>query len=454
MAVVAPFRGIIYNSQKMTDLSSVITPPYDVISPEQQDSYHALHPYNIIRVDLGKQNPQDTEKDNRYTRAALLFDLWQREKVLVRDPSPAIYIYKVHYSLPERGDLVRTGLISLVGLEPFDSGVIRPHEQTFSRPKMDRLQLLEHCRAQFCPIFSFYVDPEDAIQNLLSSRAPSQPFIDYNDNQGLRHQVWRVTDPPALKSVQGLFQEKALYVADGHHRYETGLNFKAAMQKHDPHLRKDSPFNFTLMFLCNAKDPGLVILPVHRLLCGKAAPDDKVFEERIRRNFQIERFPFAPENRKKVGREFLDRLKAKGKESPTIGVFTLSPPFFYLLTLKGDYLGEKGDESVHPLLGKLDVVVLSRLILEKVIGFDREELDHEGVIEYLSDTQKALETVESGRCRMAFILNPTTIDQIRVIAEASLIMPRKSTFFYPKTPTGLVMNIMNDNESISVEPQP
>jgi len=448
MAILAPFRGLIYNPDKITDLSRVITPPYDVISPQQQEALYARHPYNMIQLDLGKNLPGDSPTFNRYTRAARLLKGWQKEKVLVREPKPAIYLYRIHYSFPGQGRRQRTGFIALLGLEPFDSGMVRPHEKTFSGIKVDRFHLLDHCQAQFCPIFSFYEDPENQVVELLSSRAHSEPFIDYQDDDGIRHQLWRVTDKAVLNKVQKDFQEKRVYIADGHHRYETGLAYKQAMQERVPDSPSGSPFNFTLMFLCNMHDPGLAILPTHRVLCQFSEERLAHFEKDIAEDFQVERFPFKPATRKKVKQAFLARMEEKAREGQVLGVYSAAPPTLYLLTLKGACLEGACAEDLHPLLRKLEVMILSRLVLQKVLGIKPEELDRENLIEYRHDAREAMALVESGRCRMAFLLTPPPIQQIQEVADAGLIMPRKSTFFYPKTPTGLVINIMKPNEII------
>lgn len=448
MAVLAPFRGLIYNPEKITDLSQVITPPYDVISPQQQEAFYVRHPYNMIQLDLGKNLPGDSPTYNRYTRAAGLLKSWQKEKVLVREPKPTIYLYRIHYRLPGQALRRRTGLIALLGLEPFAGGMVRPHEKTFSGIKVDRFHLLDHTQAQFCPIFSFYSDPENRVVELLSSRAHPEPFIDYWDDDGIRHQIWRVTDRAVLKKVQDDFREKFVYIADGHHRYETGLAYRQAMQERVPDTPPGSPFNFTLMFLCNMHEPGLSILPTHRVLCQLSEERAAHFEKDLAEDFQVERIPCSSTAKKKAKQAFLTRLQEKAREGQVIGVFTAAPPTLYLLTLKGPCLEGACAEDLHPILRKLDVMILSRLVLQKVLGIKPEELDRENLIEYRHDAQEALALVESGACRMAFLLNPPPIRQIQEVADSGLIMPRKSTFFYPKIPTGLVSNIMKPHETI------
>lgn len=448
MAHIAPFRGFIYNSQIIKDYAQVVTPPYDVIKPQDQERFYLQHPYNVIRLDFGKNFPSDTPEDNRYTRAARILQIWKKEQILVQDAEPAIYLYRIQYRLPGQPLRVRTGFISLLGLEPFDTGKVRPHEKTFSAFKQDRYLLFQHCQMQFCPIFSFYLDPENQALSLLSEQAQPQPFIDFVDQDGIRHQLWKITDRPALANIQGIFSDKTVYIADGHHRYETSLAYQSDMLRRHSDLGKTAPFNYTLMFLCPMEDPGLTIFPVHRALNRLFDLDPLVLEKKLSEDFIIEKIPFHPENKKQVLQDFFLRLEEKGKEARVFGFFMAQTSWFYLLTLKPESLDKAWGENLPPLLRRLDVMILSRLIFQKVLGVRREELDQENIIEYRHDRLEILKLVEKGQSQMSFILNPTPIEQIRQIAEASLVMPRKSTYFYPKTLTGLVMNSLKVNESI------
>jgi len=450
MARIFPFRGIIYNSQIINNLSQVVTPPYDVINPQEQERFYLQHPYNIIRLDYGKNFPSDTPEDNRYTRAARILKIWEKEQIFIQDPAPAIYLYKIQYHFQGQKLCIRTGFISLLGLESFDSGVVRPHEKTFSAFKNDRYLLFQHCQMQFCPIFSFYRDPENRVISLLFNQAPAESFIDFEDQVSTRHQLWRITDHSTLKKVQETFSDKTVYIADGHHRYETSLAYQSDMNRKYPEMGKTAPFNYTLMFFCSMEDPGLTIFPVHRALNRNLDIEPYLLEKKLAEDFFVEKIPFNPQNKKEVIREFLSRLEKNGKESHAFGFFMAQTSWFYLLTLKPDSLDGAWGEDIHPLLRRLDVVILSRLIFQKVLGIRREELDQENIIEYHHDSLQALKLVEKGRYPMSFILNPTPIHQVSQIAEASLVMPRKSTYFYPKTMTGLVMNPLNLDESVPI----
>ena len=448
MASIAPFRGFIYNSQIVKNYAQVVTPPYDVIKPQDQERYYQQNPYNVIRLDFGKNFPSDTPGDNRYTRADRMLQIWKKEQILIQDPEPAIYLYKIQYQLPGQSLRTRTGFISLLGLEPFETGKVRPHEKTFSAFKQDRYQLFEHCQMQFCPIFSFYLDPENRILMLLSGQAPRQPFIDFVDQDAIRHQLWKITDRPALSEIQKTFDDRTVYIADGHHRYETSVAYQADMLKRHPDVGKTAPFNYTLMFLCPMEDPGLTIFPVHRALnrLFDLAPD--LLEKKLGEDFIVEKISFDSTTKNQVTGDFFFRLGEKAEKDHVFGLFMAQTSWFYLLTLKPESLDKAWGEDLPPLLRRLDVMILSRLIFQKVLGVRREELDQENIIEYRHDRLEVLKLVEKGQSQMGFILNPTPIEQVRQIAEASLVMPRKSTYFYPKTLTGLVMNSLSLNESI------
>jgi uncharacterized protein (DUF1015 family) len=447
MAAIAPFRGFIYNPQMIQNLSQVVAPPYDVISPQEQDGFYALHPYNIIRLDFGKNFPSDTANDNRYTRAAHILKIWEREQILIQDPAPAFYLYKIRYRMYGQEWRTRSGFICRLGLEPLNAGSVRPHEMTFSAFKQDRYQLLQNCYMQFCPIFSFYLDKENRILSLMSEQAPAEPFIDFQDQASIQHQLWRITDPTAVREIQSAFSEKTVYIADGHHRYETSLAFQADMAKKYPQQPPEAPFNYTLMFLCPMEDPGLTIFPVHRALNRAPEMKPEELEKKLQPYFAVEKFPYTLENKKQVIEKFLSRLEGKEKETPTFGLYLTHTSWFYLLSLKKEGLEDDWAGDMHPLLRELDVMILSRLLFQKILGVRREELDQENMIEYRHDPLQTIKLVESGQSRMGFFLSSTPVEQVRRIAEASLVMPRKSTYFYPKTLTGLVMNPVHPDDA-------
>lgn len=449
MALIAPLRGVLYNPKVIGDLSRVVTPPYDVIDEYGQEGYYRLHPYNIIRLDFGKTYPEDTAENNRYTRAARELDRWVKDRILIRDRQAALYPYRIHFSIPGQGPRVLNGFIALLGLEPFGSGKVRPHEMTFTSHKQDRFQLFRHLRMQFCPIFSLYSDPQGTVGGMLVGRREDDPFMDFTDTEGHRHQVWRITDPTILEKIRRHFREKTVYIADGHHRYETSLNYQQEMRRLHPQGGDAAPFNFTLMFFCPLEDAGLTILPVHRLVNRPLPTPYGEWEKRLATFFVVERFSFLRENKDRVQKKFLTALAEQGRNATAFGLYLSGTPYFWLLKLKESARNGDWAEGLHPLQRELDVTVLSRLVFQKTLDIQAEELDRHHTVTYCHDASRSLAWVEEGPDRMAFLLNPTPVEQVRRIAEASLVMPRKSTYFYPKTLTGLVMHSLDVHETFS-----
>ncbi len=438
MAEVIPFRGIVYHPEKIQHLGEVATPPYDVISPAEQARAYERHPHNIIRLILGKEFPEDSEADNRYTRAARYWKEWTAGSILIRDPQPAFYLTATRFTVEDR-PRTRFGLIARVRLEPFDKGVILPHETTFSGIKSDRLRLMEACHANFSPVFSLYPDPDRHLLSTLKDRVEGRtPDMEFTDTAEHRQRLWRITEGPFCEQVTRDFQDKILYIADGHHRYETALAYRDRLARVDPGFSNDHPANFIMMYLTGMTDPGLVVLPAHRMVRSVPADLPENFTARIQAFFDIFAVPFRGNTPDEVLPEFLSELE-KGAHRNTIGVFMKGRSELLLLRLREGVMDRFADELPESLRS-LDVTVLTRLLLMEVLGFDGDRLDDPAAISYTSRAETAMEAVFEGKFEMAFILNPTRIEQVRKIAGEGLIMPRKSTYFYPKVITGQVIN--------------
>lgn len=436
MAEISPFRGICYNRGKIDDLADVLTPPYDVISPVEQEQFYSRHPKNIIRLILGKISKTDSPKDNRYTRAAGFFDQWRTEETLVRDETPSLYLTTVDFSV-DGTPFTRYGLIAKVGLEPFEKKIILPHERTFSKVKSERLELMKTSQANFSPIFGIYTDTGDILQVIKQAVENETAQSDLVDDKGHRHRMWRISDPAVCQYFGDAFQNKQLFIADGHHRYETALNYRNWLSETLLDFSSDHPANGIMMYLCGMSDPGLTVLPAHRMLLGiddamRASLIDKAAEY-----FQITPFPCdAP------GQSAL--LSGLHDNSPNtkIGVFIKNQPEAYLLSLKSNVMDRLFGKEIPTALRHLDVTVLTRLVFMKLLAFDELQLDNEKSIVYSSIETEAIDAATTGKCDLAFILNPTSIDQVQTVAEHGLIMPRKSTYFYPKVITGQVLNCL------------
>lgn len=438
MAEVVPFKGILYNPEKITNMADVTTPPYDVISEEEQHNFHKKHPQNIIRLILGNETEKDNEKNNRYTRAAGFFNDWISEEILIQDKVPSFYLTSVEFTV-DGISIRRFGLIALVRLEPFEKGIILPHEKTYSKIKSERLQLMKACHANFSPVFSLYSGKVDAL-NILENETYSQsPDSDFTDDKGHRHKLWKITDPDIRKSISASFREKILYIADGHHRYETALNYREWASENNPKFSSDHPANFIMMYLCSMEDPGLIILPAHRLLTSVSDSNLSDFIQKASEYFDIT--TVEPDNNEpgKTGSLFISSLRSEGATNK-IGVLLKNSNNFYILSLKTGIMRKKYGDELSESLMNLDVTVLTKLILTEILCIGQAGFDNEKLIAYSSSDKEAMGNISSGRYDIAFILNPTKIEEVRRIAGEGLIMPRKSTYFYPKVITGQVLN--------------
>jgi uncharacterized protein (DUF1015 family) len=441
MAEIIPFKGILYNRKKISDLSEVITPPYDVISPQAQHAFYAKHPRNVIRLILGTSTDQDTCNFNPHTRAAEFYQQWLDDDTIVQDDAPAFYLTSITFSSSGK-KVTRFGIITLVGLEPFEKGIILPHERTFTKVKQERLELMKCCQANFCPIFALFTDRENHVLNMLQAsvknRTPDQEFTEEN---GICHRLWRITDPEMHAEIGSIMEDKKIFLADGHHRYETALNYRQWYAQTSDTFDASHPANYVMMYLCSIEEPGLIILPAHRMLKEVEPSLLEGFVEMASQYFEIDIIPDAHHSHA----DALDRIMAKLKRHPNkniLSVWIKDRPEGYVLTLKPNVMQNLfGDELPEELID-LDVTVLTRLILMEMFGFDQERLDNEQLISYSSRPEKALEGAEQGECDIVFLLNPTKIDQVRRVAEQGLVMPRKSTYFFPKVITGQVFNAL------------
>lgn len=439
MAKIIPFRGIVYNPEKIKNFASVVTPPFDVISEEDQQKAYDGHPQSIIRLILGKKTESDTSKNNPFTRASEFFSEWLSKDILVQDQATSFYLTSVEFSF-ENKPIIRWGFISLVSLEPFEKGIVIPHERTFSKVKAERLELIKACRANFSPIFSMYSDPQNEILNLLKDAVSgNRPDIDFVDNNGQRHKLWRITDINTHQRVIEAMKAKKIFIADGHHRYETALNYRNWLQKNVTDFSLNHPANYVMMYLSSMEDPGMIIMPAHRMLNEVPAADRAALIQKAADYFDIVKIPFENDVRENARIEFISMLRSNMSQT-NIGIFMKDQQKFYLLKIKPNVMERIFEDEVSESLRDLDVTVLTRLIFMKILGFDQARLDNEKLIAYSSDDQEAIEAVSAGKHDITFILNPTKIEQVRSIAEKGQVMPRKATYFYPKVITGLVLN--------------
>lgn len=442
MAVIAPFRGLRYNPELVKDLSLVVAPPYDVISPESQRTFHARHDQNVIRLILGEVREADDGEQNRYRRAGDDFRLWQAEKVLVRDPAPAIYLYQQIFQAPDGRELTRRGLIALVRLEEFGGRTVFPHERTMAAPKEDRLRLMQSCHANLSPIFGIYPGPLLEVDRLFMTEEKIKPTIDLSDWDGIRHRVWTFEDRVEIEAVRDAFESTPIFIADGHHRYETALAFRDLMRAKDrgDHAAKNTrPYNYIMMTLVSADDPGLVILPIHRLLRQLPGGGLDAYLAQVSQQFSVERVPF-PLDLEAGAAAILGRLQATGSGIHRFGLY-VGGESAYLLTLADERIVEAEVTEGKPAAYKrLDVTILHALLIDGPLRRQGQAALPDDAFLYTHDAVEAIRMVQAGACGAAFFLNPTKIAEVQAVAGAGLRMPPKSTFFYPKLLTGLVIH--------------
>lgn len=440
MATILPFKGIRYNLEIIDDRSAVTTPPYDVISKDEQDEFYRRHPNNVIRLILNRAEATDTKEDNPHTRSASHFKQWLSTGILKQDDTPFLYVKAITYTHGGK-DITRFGLIAIVGVEPFSKRIVLPHEKTYSKVKSERLELIKATRCNYCPIFSLYPDDGSILTTITDAIDMLSPIESFTDEQGHRHRLWQIANPEIHRNVTQAMVDKRLFIADGHHRYETALNYKNFLQEADPSFDESHPANYVMMYLCSMSDPGLNILPAHRLVKDVTPEEIRRAIETSRSYFQVTTYPFTKESRRQVEKDFLAALEA-GSDKNCIGVYTHESSVFYLLTLNTGVMDQLFEDEISPPLRRLDVTVLTRLLFMKILGFDTVRLDNETLIGYASTSDRALQAIDEGSFDVAFVLNPTRIEQVQEIAQEGLVMPRKSTYFYPKVRSGLVMNTL------------
>lgn len=449
VAQVAPFRGLFFDLAKVNSLTAVVTPPYDVIRPDEREAFAASHPYNMVHLILPQAHPGDNPLNNRYIRAAALFRQWLREGVFQRNPQPAYYYWETVFEHEDR-QYTRVGLAALVRLEPFSKGIILPHEQTFSAIKADRLELLKHCQAHFSPIFALFPDRERRILPGLRDCLPPEPLLDFTDVEGRGQRLFRVTDPDCLKQVHHALEPLQLFIADGHHRYETALAFQKWAKERYPKASPQAPFNYVLMYLANLYDPELVILMAHRLLKGprlKKHLDEYPLLGRLTEYFEVTPLE-RPAGDLDLYARFIQENLALHDPQETVFIMLGFGLKAWRLKLREGVRRKVLRQQMHPALAQLDVAVLNYLVFDKILGLDAKAQDDPETCQYSSKIPEVLQLLSRKEANLAFVLNPTRIEQVQAVASAGLIMPRKSTYFYPKVMTGLILNLIDPHEEI------
>jgi uncharacterized protein (DUF1015 family) len=432
MAEIRPFRGVYYNKAKTGDISNVICPPYDIISPQMDEDLHNGSPYNFIRIEYNRLQEDDSESNNRYTRSSALFREWLDKEIMLTDSTPAIYVHDQFFTLNGK-EYKRRSLIVRVRLEEWEQNIIRPHEYTFKGPKKDRISLLWALNANTSSVMSMYEDKDSKISSFLEKADSGEFLIETKESGGERHNVWTITDPEEVKEFCSLFNDKPLYIADGHHRYESALTYKKERNTCDQNTDPDAPYNFVMMTIMDMDDPNLIIFPTHRLLHSMEPEITENIKGKLALYFDIENFSLDDADLWQV----IDN-KMSDEKSLRLAVIGLEPGFASLLTLKDwDAAIAMMPAERSDVYKKMDVSIVDHIILEKILKIPS---DDEKRIAYTHERQEAVNRVLSGECQLAIITNMVKGQTIKDIADVKDRMPRKSTYFYPKLPSGLIVN--------------
>jgi len=425
MAEIKPFRALRFDTQAAGNIQQLTCPPYDIISEEQRNQYLKTNEHNVIRLELPRG-------ENPYEEAGSLLHQWEQQGVLKQDEQEGLYIYEEEFQAHGKTMRVK-GIICRVKLEEFSKGVVLPHEETLSKAKADRFQLMKATFCNFSQIYSLYMDPQHKTPDKINRLSQGTPEVEMQDGDGVIHRLWIVTDPQEIQEICSDFAQRKLYIADGHHRYETALNFRDDCRKQRIAKEGDA-VDYVMMMLVDMENSGLVVFPTHRLVRGLSSFDETAVKQACREYFQVE-------DRTDIStiEGELNALYQQGKKA---FAFYTGEDRWTLLVLKDMDAVRKLLPQASAATQGLDVTVLHSLVLEKIFGIDKENMAQQINLTYTRDFQEAITSVEKKESQCAFILNPTRVTEIRDVAAAGEKMPQKSTYFYPKLITGLVMNQM------------
>lgn len=432
MVEVIPFKGVRYEREGSKNMALVVTPPYDIISDAERDVYYSNSEYNVIRLSLGKEEQGDGTENNKYTRAKRFLDEWMKGGILKRDDKDSLYIYEQEYSLPTGERKIMRGFICLVGLEDLESGHIYPHERTLPKPSEDRFRLIKAVRANISPIISIYSDRHNRINSILKTEVKREPVLKFADEEGITHDLWVVQDDKTIEGIVSEMKSLEVFIADGHHRYETALKYSKEGDGGNKHV---------MMLLVDMNEGGISILPAHRLLRNVRKIDEQELESRLLEHFDLEVFRFDGDELDQRKKMFEHMWKKSDKHA--FGMYVGSNKY-YLLTLKDDAIIDKEINEDKPRIWKeLDAVILHSLIIDGLFGVkDDGSIRYEESIKFIKSRDTAIQAVYEKEYDVALFLNPTRMSQVENVGKTRVRMPQKSTYFYPKPLTGLVMNVM------------
>ncbi len=422
MADVQPLRTLRYDLDAVGSLEAVIAPPYDVIDAPMRAGLLAKSPFNVVEIDL----PEAPGGGDPYQHAEETFEQWRQNGLLVRESEPAFWALEQGYIAPDGSARRRRGFFARVRVEEYGAGRIRPHERTHPGPKADRLALTRATRANLSPIFSLFADTDDAAAVVLARATAGEAFASAAEPDGTTNTLWRIADPDKVSALQAALAEAELLIADGHHRYETARVYADEVGGEGEH-------SYVLMFLCSISDPGLLVVPTHRLLTELKddTPKQQAIREALMRDFEVE--PVT-----------VDELEPAGEDGAAVQLgymdsFHRQP---YRLTLKSQQIADAALADRPEPYRRLDTAVLEAIVLKGALGMSEDDISHLRGLGYSKSFDDARDAVETGRADAGFFMRATPVEQVRDVAEAGESMPPKSTYFFPKVPTGLVFNVL------------
>ncbi|MBO5136364.1 MAG: DUF1015 domain-containing protein [Clostridia bacterium] len=433
MAKVYPFSGLRYNTEKVS-LFDVVAPPYDIISPEIQDALYNKSEYNIVRADFGKEFPEDNDTVNKYTRSGELFEKWLKEDIIKAEDTPCFYIYEQVFS-SNNSKYSLKGLYSLVQLCDFKENIVLPHEETLSKAKADRFELMKTTNANLSAIYSLYLDEDKSMQEFIEVLSQGNPDLSFGTEDGVGHNVWIVKDKEATDKITAFFSDKQVFIADGHHRYETALRYRDYMREQTGDMSEDAPFNYVMMLLTSMSDPGLLVFPTHRMIKDMPDFDEESIVSALTDNFSISKIRFTDGEYDEI---IMSKLRNCGDEIQ-FAMYT-GKDYYYLLRLKDVSIMDSYISDKPEVYRRLDVSCLHTLILDRHFGINMENMAQQKNLLYSRDSKEAIGAVQEGKCHCSFLINATKISQIKDISLLGEKMPQKSTYFWPKPVTGVLFN--------------
>lgn len=430
MVEIKAFKGLTYNKEKIDDLNKVMSPPYDIIPKQLQEALYDKDPHNFVRLILGKQFSDDTDSNNRYTRAKQMYNQWIQENILSQSDTPALFPYKITYTLGGKQKTMN-GFFTLLKLDP-QYKLVKAHERTLSKPKADRLNLMRATHSNLEPIQLLYIDEDDTIRKHIDSNLDA-PMISVTGYDGFTHELWKLTDPDVLDKVTDGLRDEIVFIADGHHRYQTAINYAEEMKEKSGDNSTDASFNYRMVILVNMFDEGLEILPTHRLIKLPDITRAQLLSQ-LEKYFTIEQHKVQHiENTDAFGHQLVESIQTDSNHK----FIMFFKDTYYVLTLKDVSVMDDLAADRSETWRTLDVSILHKIILETIMGINEDTLeDH---VKYTREDGEAISKITDEEFDLSFLMNPTKIEELKAIADGGEHMPQKSTYFLPKMLSGLVM---------------